>query len=74
MKSSQPYVLGSILTDSFFSGDSNIDFSLIRIYPQLYNLLNDIVSNPTSGVISEIEKSIYNNKRAASSEAALLFI
>jgi hypothetical protein len=44
LKSSQPYVLGSILTNSFFSGDSNIDFSLIRIYPQLYNQLNYIVS------------------------------
>jgi hypothetical protein len=63
VKSSQPYVLGSILTNDFFTGDTNIDYSLIRIYPQLYNLLNDIVSNPTSGVISEIEKSIYNNKR-----------
>ena len=62
IKSSQPYVLGSILTNDFFTGDTNIDYSLIRIYPQLYNLLNDIVSNPTSGVISEIEKSIYNNK------------
>lgn len=63
VKSSQPYVLGSILTNDFFTGDTNIDYSLIRIYPQLYKLLNDIVSNPTSGVISEIEKSIYNNKK-----------
>lgn len=62
MKSSQPYVLGSILTDRFFSGDSNIDFSLIRIYPQLYNQLNYISSNPTSGITSKIEKSLYNNK------------
>lgn len=62
MKSSQPYVLGSILTDRFFSGDTNIDCSLNRIYPQLYNQLKYISSNPTSGVISEIEKSIYNNK------------
>lgn len=62
MKSSQPYVLGSILTDRFFRGDSNIDFSLIRIYPQLYNQLNYISSNPTSGITSKIEKSLYNNK------------
>ena len=62
MKSSQPYVLGSILTDRFFSGDTNIDYSLNRIYPQLYNQLKYISSNPTCGVISEIEKSIYNNK------------
>jgi hypothetical protein len=63
MKSSQPYILGSILTDRFFSGDTSIDYSLNRIYPQLYNLFDDIVYNPTSGVISEIEKSIYNNKK-----------
>jgi hypothetical protein len=62
MKSSQPYVLGSILTNSFFSGDSNIDFSLIRIYPQLYNQLNYIVNQSTDDVTSLIKNSIYNNK------------
>jgi hypothetical protein len=62
LKSSQPYVLGSILTNSFFSGDSNIDFSLIRIYPQLYNQLNYIVNQSTDDVTSLIKNSIYNNK------------
>ena len=63
MKSSQPYVLGSILTDRFFSGDSNIDFSLIRIYPQLYNQLNYIVSKSTTDITSLIGNSLYNNKK-----------
>jgi hypothetical protein len=62
LKSSQPYVLGSILTNSFFCGDSNIDFSLIRIYPQLYNQLNYIVNQSTDDVTSLIKNSIYNNK------------
>jgi hypothetical protein len=62
IKSSQPYVLGSILTNRFFSGDTSIDYSLNKIYPQLYNQLKYISSNPTSGVTSKIEKSIYNNK------------
>jgi hypothetical protein len=62
IKSSQPYVLGSILTDRFFSGDTNIDYSLNIIYPQLYNQLSYISSNPTSGISSLIEKSLYNNK------------
>ena len=62
MKSSQPYVLGSILTNRFFSGDTSIDYRLSSIYPQLYNQLKYISSNPTSGITSEIEKSIYNNK------------
>lgn len=62
MKSSQPYVLGSILTDRFFSGDTSIDYSLNRIYPQLHNQLKYISSNPTSGVTSKIEKSIYNKE------------
>ncbi|HCF04450.1 hypothetical protein [Flavobacterium sp.] len=63
LKSSQPYVLGSILTNSFFSGDSNIDFSLIRIYPQLYNQLNYIVSKSTTDITSLIGNSLYNNKK-----------
>lgn len=63
LKSSQPYVLGSILTNSFFSGDSNIDFSLIRIYPQLYNQLNHIVSKSTTDTNSLIGNSLYNNKK-----------
>lgn len=62
IKSSQPYVLGSILTDRFFSGDTSIDYSLNIIYPQLYNQLSYIRSNPTSGISSLIEKSLYNNK------------
>lgn len=62
MKSSQPYVLGSILTNDFFTGDTSIDYSLTCIFPQLYSQLYYIVSNPTSGITSEIEKSIYNNK------------
>jgi hypothetical protein len=62
MKSSQPYVLGSILTNRFFSSDISIDYSLNRIYPQLYNQLKYISCNPTSGVTSKIEKSLYNNK------------
>ncbi len=63
LKSSQPYVLGSILTNSFFSGDSNIDFSLIKIYPQLYNQLNYIVSKSTTDTTSLIGNSLYNNKK-----------
>lgn len=63
LKSSQPYVLGSILTNSFFGGDSNIDFSLIRIYPQLYNQLNYIVSKSTTDITSLIGNSLYNNKK-----------
>jgi hypothetical protein len=63
LKSSQPYVLGSILTNSFFSGDSNIDFSLIRIYPQLYNQLNHIVSKSTTDTTSLIGNSLYNKKK-----------
>lgn len=63
LKSSQPYVLGSILTNDFFSGDSNIDFSLIRIYPQLYNQLNHIVSKSTTDTTSLIGNSLYNNKK-----------
>ena len=62
MKSSQPYVLGSILTDNFFAGDSNIEFSLINIYPMLYNQLNYINNKSTTVITSLIEKSIYNNK------------
>lgn len=62
IKSSQPYVLGSILTDNFFTGDSNIEFSLINIYPMLYNQLNYINNKSTTVITSLIEKSIYNNK------------
>jgi hypothetical protein len=62
MKSSQPYVLGSILTNDFFTESTSIEYSLNRIYPQLYNQLKYISSNPTSGITSKIEKSIYNNK------------
>ncbi|MGO4817074.1 hypothetical protein [Flavobacterium sp. W22_SRS_FP1] len=62
MKSSQPYVLGSILTDRFFSGDSSTEYSLNRIYPQLYNQLNYIISKSTTDIISLIGNSIYNNK------------
>jgi hypothetical protein len=63
MKSSQPYVLGSILTDNFFAGDSNIDFSLINIYPRLYNQLNYIGTKSTTDITSLIGNSIYNNKK-----------
>ena len=62
MKSSQPYVLGSILTNDFFTEGTSIEYSLNRIYPQLFNQLKYISSNPTSGITSKIEKSIYNNK------------
>lgn len=62
MKSSQPYVLGSILTNDFFTESTRIDYRLSSIYPQLYSQLNYISSNPTSGITSKIEKSIYNNK------------
>jgi hypothetical protein len=62
MKSSQPYVLGSILTNDFFTESTSIDYRLNSIYPQLYNQLNYISSNPTSGITSKIEKSLYNNK------------
>ena len=62
MKSSQPYVLGSILTDNFFAGDSNIEFNLINIYPMLYNQLNYINNKSTTVITSLIEKSIYNKE------------
>ena len=62
IKSSQPYVLGSILTNDFFTESTSIDYRLNSIYPQLYNQLNYISSNPTSGITSKIEKSLYNNK------------
>jgi gas vesicle protein len=62
LKSSQPYVLGSILTDRFFSGDTIIDYSLIKIYPQLYKQLNYIVSKSSTDITSLIGNSIYNNK------------
>jgi hypothetical protein len=63
MKSSQPYVLGSILTDNFFAGDSNIEFSLINIYPMLYYQLNYISTKSTTDITSLIGNSIYNNKK-----------
>lgn len=63
MKSSQPYVLGSILTDNFFAGDSNIEFSLINIYPRLYYQLNYISTKSTTDITSLIRNSIYNNKK-----------
>jgi hypothetical protein len=62
LKSSQPYVLGSILTDSFFTGGISNDFSLTSIYPQLYNQLNYIVSKSTTDITSLIGNSLYNNK------------
>lgn len=62
MKSSQPYVLGSILTDSFFNGNSSTEYNLKRIYPELYNQLNYINNKSTTDITSLIEKSIYNNK------------
>lgn len=63
MKSSQPYVLGSILTNNFFAGDSNIEFSLINIYPMLYYQLNYISTKSTTDITSLIGNSIYNNKK-----------
>jgi hypothetical protein len=62
MKSSQPYVLGSILNNSFFIGETSIDYSLSSIYPQLYNQLIYIINQSTTDITSLIGNSIYNNK------------
>jgi hypothetical protein len=62
LKSSQPYVLGSILTDRFFSGNTSIDYSLNRIYPQLYYQLYYIINQSITDITSLIGNSIYNNK------------
>lgn len=63
VKSSQPYVLSTILCDRFFSNnDINNEYSLISIYPQLYNLLYNISSQYTDTITLLIEKSLYNNK------------
>lgn len=62
MKSSQPYVLGSILTDNFFSRGNINDFSLNSIFPQLFNQLDYIVNQSTDDITSLIKNSIYNNK------------
>lgn len=45
LKSSQLYVLATILCDRFFSNDSSIEYSLINIYSQLYNELYYISNN-----------------------------
>jgi hypothetical protein len=63
LKSSQPYVLGSILTDSFFSRGSSTEYSLSSIFPKLSNQLNIISNKSTSDIISIIGNSIYNNKK-----------
>jgi hypothetical protein len=63
MKSSQPYVLGSILSDSFFSGNSSTEYNLRRIYPELYNQLNYISTKSSIDITSLIGNSIYNNKK-----------
>lgn len=62
MKSSQPYVLGSILTNDFFTWDTSIDYRLSSIYPQLYSQLYYIVSKSNTDITSLIGNSIYNNK------------
>lgn len=62
VKSSQPYVLGSILTNSFFSRSNINDFSLNSIFPQLFNQLDYIVNQSTDDITSLIKNSIYNNK------------
>jgi hypothetical protein len=63
LKGSQPYVLGSILTDSFFTAGVSNDFNIISIYPQLYNQLYSISIKSTTDITSLIGKSIYNNKK-----------
>lgn len=62
LKGSQPYVLGSILTDSFFTTGVTNDFSFTSIYPQLYNQLNCIGIKSTTDITSLIGNSLYNNK------------
>lgn len=62
LKGSQPYVLGSILTNSFFTGGIINDFSLTSIYPQLYNQLYSISIKSTSDITYLIGNSLYNNK------------
>lgn len=63
LKSSQPYVLGTLLTDRFFTNTKD-EFSLYTIYPKLYNNLSYITSESsnTTGITLQIEKSLFNNK------------
>ena len=60
LKSSQPYVLGTILCDRFFSNDSSIEYSLINIYSQLYNELYYISNNNNSNYTNNINTSSIN--------------
>lgn len=60
LKGSQPYVLSTILCNRFFN--SNDEYSLSKIYPQLYNQVKYISSTSINPIIKLIEKSLYNNK------------
>lgn len=62
IKSSQPYVLGSILTNNFFTGCSSTDYNLISIYPKLFNQLYYISNKSSTDITSLIGNSLYNNK------------
>ena len=60
LKSSQPYVLGTLLCDRFFSNDSSIEYSLNNIYSQLYNELYYISNNNNSNYTNNINTSSIN--------------
>lgn len=65
IKSSQPYVLGSILTNNFFTGGtggSSTDYNLISVYPKLFNQLYYISNKSSTDITSLIGNSLYNNK------------